>query len=95
MRNRYRVPATQWVKWSAAARRMFTELFGCMHRNQWVFLHPHQAALSSAMWRTVAWNAAWLAADAVDGTLGLTTDFVLQPDAHATQTRAGRRRVAG
>lgn len=63
--NRYKVPAKKWRKWGPVARRVFNETYSAMAGNQRLFLHPHQDKISSRMWRTTAWNAAWIAADAV------------------------------
>ncbi len=53
-------------KWSNTARRVFNETYGTLRDNQRIFLHPKQDALTTAKWNTVAWNAAWIAADAAD-----------------------------
>ncbi len=63
--NRHRVPVKQWRKWSTAARKVFNELYSAMQQNKELFLHPHQEKLSNRMWKTTAWNAAWIAADAL------------------------------
>ena len=62
--NRHKVPLRQWRKWNVAARKVFNEVYGTMAQNQWTFLHPHQGKISAKMWKTTAWNAAWIAADA-------------------------------
>ena len=63
--NRNKVPLKQWRKWNVAARKVFNETYGTMRKNQWAFLHPKQDKVSPQLWRTVAWNAAWIAADAL------------------------------
>jgi hypothetical protein len=63
--NRYKVPLKKWRKWSASARRVFNETYSAMANNQMTFLHPQQDKISGRLWRTTAWNAAWIAADAV------------------------------
>jgi hypothetical protein len=63
--NRYKVPLKKWRKWNVVARRVFNETYSSMSENQNLFLHPHQDKISNRMWRTTAWNAAWIAADAV------------------------------
>ena len=63
--NRHRVPKVKWRKWNAAARRVFNEVYGTMAENQWTFLHPQQDRVSKRLWKTTAWNAAWIAADAL------------------------------
>lgn len=62
--NTHKVPLRQWRKWHAAERHVFNEVFEVMNKNQLIFLHPKQDSLTPARWRTVAWNAAWTAADA-------------------------------
>jgi hypothetical protein len=63
--NRYKVPLKKWRKWGASARRVFNETYSAMANNQTTFLHPQQDKISRRLWRTTAWNAAWIAADAV------------------------------
>lgn len=63
--NRHRVPPKKWRKWSMLARKVFNELFSCMSENRDLFLHPHQEKISQRLWKTTCWNAAWIAADAV------------------------------
>ena len=65
--NAYKVPVKKWRKWSTQARFVFNELYGTMKTNQSLFLHPKAEAVSGQLWKTVCWNAAWIAADAVDG----------------------------
>lgn len=62
--NLYRVPVRKWRKWSAMGRQVFNEVYSAMAGNQRLFLHPQQDKISKRMWRTTAWNAAWIAADA-------------------------------
>ena len=42
---------------------MFNELFRYMFDNQPLFKHPKAPLLETEQWKTVAWNAAWIAAD--------------------------------
>lgn len=60
--NKYRVPVKQWRRWDERARAVFNGVFQEMKDNQYNFLHPKQDLLSAQKWRTVAWNAAWIAA---------------------------------
>jgi len=46
---------------------VFNETFETMSDNQGLFRHPKTAAVPQAQWTTTAWNAAWIAADAVVG----------------------------
>jgi hypothetical protein len=62
--NRYKVPQEQWRRWTTRGRQVFNYIFGYMRTHPELFLHPKAPALPAAHWRTVAWNAAWLAAGA-------------------------------
>ena len=64
-RNRYRVQRGQWRKWNAKARETFNWLYGLMMDQPSLFNHPKAIKQKPAHWKTVAWNSAWLAADAV------------------------------
>lgn len=65
--NTFKVPLKQWRKWTPAARKVFNETYETMTDNQGLFQHPKTAAVPQAQWMTTAWNAAWIAADAVVG----------------------------
>jgi hypothetical protein len=67
-RNKYEVPMKKWRKWSERARFVFNEVYGSMKDNAWAFQHPSVAADApkAAHWKTTAWNASWIAADAAD-----------------------------
>lgn len=62
--NKYRVPKKQWAKWSVAAKRVYNEVYECL-RDQRVIAHPATPHIKRQEWRTIQFNAAWLAADAV------------------------------
>lgn len=64
-KNAYKVPVKKWRKWSELARRVFNLHFYELKENQSILTHPQCDTMSARMWRTVAWNAAWLAADSV------------------------------
>ena len=81
MKNQNRVPAKQWRKWTARARRVFNETYKFIHNNPDLMTHPDAPPPRPFHWKTVAWNAAWIAADAVDKSI--PTDVV-------TLTRRGR-----
>lgn len=66
MRNQNRVPKKQWRRWSETARRVFNETYRFMMSNKRLMLHPKQEPPKPYHWKTTAWNAAWIAADAVD-----------------------------
>lgn len=63
--NRHKVPQKKWRKWSLAARKVFNETYSAMSSNQKLFLHPQHENVSKRLWKTTAWNAAWIAADAL------------------------------
>jgi hypothetical protein len=65
MANKYKVNKRRWKKWSPLARKVFNETYFLISRNQSVFLHPKVAEVPKRQWKTTAWNAAWIAADAV------------------------------
>lgn len=65
MSNQYKVPKKQWAKWSEQARHVFNELYRTMIHNQGTFMHPKDSHRPAAHWKTVCWNASWMAADAV------------------------------
>ena len=63
--NRNHVPLRQWRKWSSLARRVFNETYGAMMANPEHYWHPMSERVGKKLWKTTAWNAAWIAADAV------------------------------
>jgi hypothetical protein len=63
--NVFKVPAKQWRQWSVPARQVFNEVYSSMSGSQWVFNHPEQPAMSKSHWKTVCWNSAWTASDAL------------------------------
>jgi len=67
--NSNRVPLRQWRKWSEPARYVFNEVYCFVAYNQELTVHPKQKAIPDEQWVTIAWNAAWIAADAVDDTV--------------------------
>lgn len=67
--NRHRVPKKQWRKWCPLAKWTFNEVYGVMAKNHDLFLHPKDFKTIKAYWTTTAFNAAWTAADAVQGGL--------------------------
>ena len=68
-RNRYKVPVKQWRKWSRIARTVFNRVYNFAINNESLLMHPKAPASKPVHWKTTAWNAAWVAADAVDDTL--------------------------
>ena len=66
MTNTYKVPLKQWRKWSEQARRVFNLVYNQLESYPDSFKHPKAASIPEQHWATVAWNSAWVAADAVD-----------------------------
>ncbi len=64
MRNTYKVPKRVWKKFGAKGQPVFNNLFFTMTKAPDLFMHPKATALKKSHWRTVAWNAAWIAASA-------------------------------
>lgn len=65
--NKFEVDADVWSGWSETAQRVFNYLFWYMLQNQDLFKHPKAPLLEHEQWKTTAWNAAWVAANGVDG----------------------------
>lgn len=74
--NNHKVPLKHWRKWTPQARKVFNETYETMLENQGLFLHPKQATVPQAQWKTTAWNAAWTAADAAVGAAPRDGDVV-------------------
>lgn len=62
-KNTYRVPKKQWMKWSKPQQAMFNQLFFAL-KDQYVIKHPEMEKVPDVYWKTIRWNAAWLAASA-------------------------------
>jgi hypothetical protein len=62
--NKNKVPASQWRKWPDLAQRVFNDVYAAMEQNPALFVHPKTKKIAANQWGTVAWNAAWIAADA-------------------------------
>lgn len=69
VRNVNRVPVKKWRQWSPMAKTVFNRVYDYAMGNQWSLLHPQQEKVPMKHWKTTAWNAAWIAADAVDDTI--------------------------
>lgn len=63
--NKNRVPKESWAKWDESAQAIFNEVFRVTQMYYDVFLHPKTGKISKEEHKTIAWNAAWIAADAV------------------------------
>lgn len=65
--NKHKVPKGFWGDWNNTARRVFNKTYERMLRSQSVFMHPKATPMQKDHWKTVAWNAAIIAADAAAG----------------------------
>lgn len=65
--NDFDVPADVWGSWTDRAKDVFNRLYWYMIQNQSIFKHPQAPVLEDEHWKTTAWNAAWIAANATDG----------------------------
>jgi len=61
--NINKVPKRQWRRWNQQARFIFNDVFSQM-AHQKIVTHPKLADMSDEQWKTIRWNAAWIAADA-------------------------------
>ncbi len=71
VKNKYWVPKKQWNKWTESARVVFNQVYYNM-TSQKIFIHPQTKLMDSNEWRTIRWNVAWVAADAVQNLGRLT-----------------------
>lgn len=65
VKNTHRVPKAQWRKWPQKARETFNYLYATMYDNPALFMHPKAVKQKPFIWKTTAWNTAWIAADCV------------------------------
>ncbi len=65
-RNRFKVPKKQWRKWNSTAREVFNAVYKSI-KTGYCTLFPKQFELlpKSAI-AVMAWNSAWIAADAAN-----------------------------
>ena len=66
VKNVNRVPPKAWRKWSESARASFNAIYAFIRANEAVMAHPAAPVATTAHWEVLAWNSAWIAADAVD-----------------------------
>jgi leucyl-tRNA synthetase len=65
--NKFKVPLRQWRKWNEMERGTFNEVHDLFLHNQQIMCHPKMPKIAEEHWSTIAWNAAWTAADAARG----------------------------
>lgn len=66
VKNKHDVGQSQWRKWSLAERALFNNTFeSILNIGADLFLHPKtvKRKISDDEFKTIAWNAAWEAAD--------------------------------
>lgn len=60
--NKFKVPQKAWGSWTLVGRHTFNKLYETMIESPWVF-HPKTDVVDE--WKTIAWNAAFIAAGIV------------------------------
>jgi hypothetical protein len=65
MRNKHNVPKKTWNKWNHVARYVFNQTYGSVLHGSDVLFPPAASALKRPSIKVIAWNTAWVAADAV------------------------------
>jgi len=64
--NTHKVPLKQWKKWGDLAKQVFNGVYEDIQRmGPACFCHPEAEPVMSDHFATIAWNAAWTAADQV------------------------------
>ena len=67
MKNKYKVPATQWQNWRTEARGVFNAIYGRMTDKPASYqagcLFPEVPRIKPEVWEDICWNTAWAAAD--------------------------------
>lgn len=66
IKNKHKVSKRKWNRWSEKAKEVFNTVRDSMKTDPELFWHPKQPKINSKWWDTTTWNAAWIAADAVD-----------------------------
>ena len=65
-KNVYNVPKKIWNKWSKPAQAVFNTTHKFYINNVDKMLHPGMTTPRKDHWKTIAWNASWIAANATD-----------------------------
>lgn len=68
VKNTYKVNSSAWKKWTNQGKDLFNEVYGAMthtRSNQELFTHPDAPMVPGEHWNTIAYNAAWWAAQHV------------------------------
>ena len=64
VRNMHRVPLKQWRKWDERERYVFNELYVTLRDSHSTLAPRGFDDVKQGSWGVLAWNAAWVAADA-------------------------------
>lgn len=64
MENKYKVPAKQWKKWNHLQKHIFERTYEALSVCGSIIYPPGMKTTPKQI-KVVAWNAAWLAADAI------------------------------
>ena len=67
IKNVNKVPSKVWKKWTERAQSVFNMVYEFMIENQSCMNHPNADDINCDHWKTISWNAAWVAANACDG----------------------------
>lgn len=67
MENTNKVNRKVWKSWGEVGQAIFNQTYEWLVSNQALTIHPKQPPLPGEQWKTIAWNAAWVAADASCG----------------------------
>ena len=71
-RNENKVPQKVWRKWSKSARWVFNDLYTSLLGSKMWLSNSLQKKITPQEHKVASWNAAWLAAEAVEGERGVT-----------------------
>ena len=90
MKNEFKVPLSQWRKWSATAKAVFNRVYDFAISNPTLMMHPKAEPLKPFHWKTVAWNAAWIAADAADDVIPTAVEDIIPKTGRRVRTHEVR-----
>jgi hypothetical protein len=64
VKNKHRVAAKKWRKWSNHAKKVFNDMYESLRPSmQQFYLHPDAPPQAKKFWAITRWNVAWEAAD--------------------------------
>lgn len=67
VKNQFKVQHRVWTRWGNPAKMVFNNLYeNIMQNPEFVFPPKMSVEISQKDLKVIAWNAAWLAADACD-----------------------------